>query len=92
MKKRIIAVLMLAVLALSMLAGCAEEEVQTITKQEAMQIALEDAGFEVTAVSGIHAHEGEQNGAPVYEIHFSVGETEYTYLIHGQTGEILSGK
>ena len=87
--KKLIATVLAAILCLSMLAACGEEE-KTLTQQEAMQIAVADAGYEVTQVSGIHAHVGEENGTTVYQIHFNAGGTEYTYLIDGSTGDILS--
>ncbi|MBQ5712673.1 MAG: PepSY domain-containing protein [Oscillospiraceae bacterium] len=86
--KKFITIALATLLCLSLLAGCGEE-VKTLTQQEAMQIAVSDAGYEVTQVTGIHAHEGEQDGSLVYQIHFNANGTEYTYLIHGQTGEIL---
>ena len=87
--KKLITIALAALLCLSLLAACAEEP-KTLTQQEAMQIAVSDAGYEITEASGIHAHEGEQNGGLVYQVHFSAGGNEYTYLIDGQTGEILS--
>lgn len=90
MKKKVLA-LLLCVLLIGLLAACGEDAAQQgITQQKACQIAVEDAGYTVTEVTGLHAHEMEQDGAPAYQIHFSCGEASYTYMIHGETGEILS--
>lgn len=96
MKKRIFSLVLVSLLLVALLAACAESEDKTpsegITQQKACQIAVEAAGHELTEVTGLHAHEGDQNGATIYEIHFSCGEESYTYVIHGETGEILSKK
>lgn len=89
MKKRIFVIVALAVLALSMFAACTEETA-VVTEDKAIQIALEDAGCEAKNVTGLHVHTGTEGKIPVYQIHFSHGEDDFTYVISGLTGEILS--
>ena len=89
MAKRIISLFLLAALALCLFAACSEES-SVVTEDKAIQIALKDAGCEAKNVTGLHVHTGTEGKIPVYEIHFSHGEDDYTYVINGLNGEILS--
>ena len=61
-----------------------------LTKEEARDIALKDAGFAQDQVSWLHVEYEVDRGIPQYEVDFHQGPWEYSYEIHGSTGEILS--
>ena len=89
MTKRIVVLLILAALGLCLFAACTQES-NVVTQEKAIQIALQDAGCEAKDVTGLHVHTITQDKAPAYQIHFSHGEDDFTYVIHGLTGQILS--
>ena len=89
MAKRIISVILLAVLALCLFAACSEES-SVVTEDKAIQIALEDAGCEAKNVTGLHVHTITQDKVPAYQIHFSHNGNDFTYVINGLNGQILS--
>lgn len=60
-----------------------------ITKEEAIDIALKDAGFTADQVNGLHAEFDYDDGRPEYEVEFRQGGYEYDYEIHAETGTIL---
>ena len=60
-----------------------------ISREEAMDIALKDAGFTAGQVSGLHAEFDYDDGRPEYEVEFRQGGYEYDYEIHAETGAIL---
>lgn len=92
--KRLIAAALLVLMMLSVFTGCGEkEETPTqqaqISTQEAVQIAVTDAGYAMTDVTNAHPHTGQQDGQTVYEVHFECDGKNFTYVISA-TGEILS--
>ena len=90
MNKRIIAVIMLAAVLLGVLAGCQKEK-GPVTAEEAKQIVIDHTGAESKEISDIHVHIEENDAGEVcYSIHITVRRVEYTYVVHGMTGEILS--
>lgn len=86
MKKRILALLLTAVMIFS-LCACGNK---AISAQKAQQIAAKDAGIKVADAEDIHTHIGtDADGTPYYNIHFSADGTPYNYQISAK-GEILS--
>ena len=67
-----------------------KEETVLIGKDKAKSIALKHAGFSADEVSGLKVEYEKDDGIPVYEVEFCKDYLEYTYEIHGETGEILS--
>ena len=61
-----------------------------ITKEEAIAIALADAGFTQDQVTRLRAEFDYDNGRPEYEVDFHQDRYEYDYEIHAETGKILS--
>ena len=61
-----------------------------ITKEEAIAIALADAGFTQDQVSRLRAEFDYDDGRPEYEVDFHQDRCEYDYEIHAETGKILS--
>lgn len=89
MKKRWIALVVLAAMVLSLCVACSSQK-KLLTDEEAQKIAVEAAGLTVEQVSDLHTHFNVADGTPQFQIHFDYGGEEYEYLIHGRTGEVLS--
>ena len=114
--KRLIALTLIVVLALTVLAGCASKpadntapannktvntsnpatadntvtEKRKLTEDEAIEIALEHAGFAKSDVSKLHAEYDYDDGVYKYEIDFRQGMYEYEYEIDALDGKIIS--
>ena len=100
MKIRMFAVLLVAVLCLSAMTGCAfgkpaKEKLETSLSEEVMpaeraeDIAYTHAKVEPTEVTGLHTEMDADDGYYKYEIEFWYNGVEYEYEIHAVTGEIL---
>lgn len=61
-----------------------------ITKEEAIAIALKDAGFTENQVTRLRTEFDYDDGRPEYEVDFHQGGFEYDYEINAETGAILS--
>lgn len=70
--------------------GAGPAPLTALTLEEARDIALVDAGVERGQAVFTEAEADTENGVPVYEFKFSVGDTEYTYEINGHTGAVYS--
>lgn len=70
--------------------GAGAPALTALTLEEARAIALADAGVERGQAVFAEAEADTENGVPVYEFKFSVGNTEYTYEINGHTGAVYS--
>lgn len=68
----------------------ASPESSRITKEEAIAIALKDAGLTEDQVTRLHAEFDYDDGRPEYDVDFRQGRYEYDYEIHAETGKILS--
>ena len=60
-----------------------------LTADEALDIALKDAGVGKNQIREIENNLDRENGILVYDIEFKSGNTEYSYDINAQTGEII---
>ena len=88
MNRRIVAVLMLALLVLGLFAGC-QEESEVISQEDAVAVVLEELGKtedEVTA----HVHVTTHEGMPCWGVYVTVDGQTYLYAVHCETAEILS--
>ena len=61
-----------------------------ISKEEAIAIALKDAGFSRDQITGLRAEFDYDDGRPEYDVDFRQDRYEYDYEIHAETGKILS--
>lgn len=61
-----------------------------ITQEEALEIAVKDAGFVMDDVFYYDIEKDYEDGAEIYEVEFQVGHQEYSYEIEVQTGRIIS--
>lgn len=68
----------------------ASADANLITKEEAIAIALKDAGFTEDQVTRLRTEFDYDDGRPEYEVDFHQGGFEYDYEINAETGTILS--
>lgn len=61
----------------------------TISKEDALGIALKDAGATKDSITDYESELDYELGIMVYDIEFKSGDTEYSYEIHAESGEIL---
>lgn len=61
-----------------------------LTADEALSIALEKAGVKKENISNLENHLEHDDGTWVYDIDFDTSDTEYSYDIHADTGDIIS--
>lgn len=61
-----------------------------ITKEEAIAIALPDAGLSENQVTRLKAEFDYDDGRPTYDVEFRHDGWEYDYEIHAESGKILS--
>lgn len=87
MKKRIIALCLLAALALTLFAACGKKDA-AISTEKAQKIALQEIGKTAADVDDVHVHATQYDGAPCYEVHITDGSEEiYVYI--DRTGQVL---
>lgn len=65
-------------------------DTQTLTEDDACNIALAHAGFSADQVTLLHAEYDWDHGIPHYDIEFYKDKVEYDYDVHAETGEILA--
>lgn len=87
MKKRMIALVLLAVFALG-IAACNKNS--ALTSEQAQKAALEHLGISQSDVADIHTHVTSENGIPCYSFHIATTDGEHTVVIHAGTGEVIS--
>lgn len=61
-----------------------------LSKEEAIAIALKDAGLKQSEVTQLRTELDYDNGRAEYEVDFRHDHWEYDYEIDGETGKILS--
>lgn len=88
MLKRIAAIILLVVMALGLLAGCAEEK-EPISQAEAVHIVMEDMGVEEEDDPDIHVHEGTYKNKPCFNVYITVNGVSKTYVLAVNGGEII---
>lgn len=88
MKKRLIALVLLVVLALGVFTACGNKS-GAITAEQAMAAAFQDAGVSADDASNVHVHVMDKDGIPCYSIHFSAGGKEHSVLISAADGSVV---
>lgn len=71
-----------------MLSSCAGDVKPELSADEALDIALEQAGVTRADIRDLENNLDTENGVLVYEIDFEAGNTEYSYDVNATTGEI----
>lgn len=82
--KKWIAMLLLAALLCSVLAGCKAK----ITAEEAYQIVLDDLGVAAALAETPHIHDATYENKPCFNIFVTVNGISLNYIV-SQTGKIL---
>lgn len=89
MKKRIISLLLIAVMMVSLLAACGNDG--PLTTDDATEVVLEDLGVKEKNVDSLDVHiTTAADGTACYLVFVTVDGEHLEYVIHGLTGEILS--
>jgi len=91
MSKKILIIVIVAICLILAATGIILYQVFTpeLTEDQAVAIALEDAGLTNEQVSYVNAHLDHDDGTLVYEIEFREGRTEYEYTVRASDGKIL---
>lgn len=61
----------------------------SISKEEALDIALKDAGVTKDSIRDYESELDRELGVLIYDIEFKSGDKEYSYEIHAENGTIL---
>ena len=88
MKKRIVSLLLVALLVLSLFAGCGKKDV--LTQEDAQKVALEYAGLKASDVEDVHVHVTSSDNIPCYSVHITTAEGDFSVIIDAKTGEVLN--
>lgn len=87
MTKRVISLLLVAVLALGILAGCGSKK--ALTADQAQKLVFKDLGVKESQVDSVDYHVVTQDGVVCYLVFISVGDEHWQYSVAAATGEIL---
>lgn len=85
--KKLFAVLLVALMVLG-LCACQEKK-ELISEKEAIDAALEHAGYNIQDVTDIHVHKSDYEETTVYSIYFSHSGKSYSLVVDGYSSEIL---
>ena len=87
MAKRMICLVLLAVMAIGLLAACGKDG--PLTTDEAIRIALDDLGVREKNADSTDIHPTTADGEACYAVYISVDGRHWEYIIHGYSGQIL---
>lgn len=90
MKMKKLAAVIIAAAAAGMFTGCGIFGGNDIGRDEALEVALADAGVEESDTTRLKVSEDRDDGRKIYEIQFDAGDREYDYEIQASDGRILS--
>lgn len=90
MKKRVIALLLLAVMLVGALAACGKEEL--LTEAEVKKIVTDHACADGSVAGNVDFHGiGEtKDGQVCYQVYITINGKTFLYQVHATSGEILS--
>ncbi len=63
-----------------------------LTKEQAVEIALNAAGLTKEAVTDLEAELDEERNISVWEVSFETGQTEYSYEINANDGKLINAE
>lgn len=84
--KRMISLLLVAVLVLSLFAGCGSK---SLDPNDAKKLVLKDLGIREAETDSIDYHVTTVDGLACYLLYISAGDHHWQYTVVGATGEIL---
>ena len=85
--KKIMALLLAALLVGTLLVGCGGG---VVTEEKAKEIALKEVDLKESQVDDIHVHMVTEKGLPCYSVHITAGDREFSVLIDIASGDILN--
>lgn len=88
MTKRIVSLLLIAVMAIGLLAACGNND--PLTVDDAKAVVLKDMGVKEKNVDSIDVHITTSDGVACYAVYISIGSEHWEYVIHGHSGQILA--
>ena len=88
MTKRIISLLLVAVLTLGLLAACGNDG--PLDAEDAKKVVLTDMGLKERQVDSIDVHMAPMGESVGYAVYVTVDGHHWVYLVDGLSGEILS--
>ena len=89
MMKRIVSLLLVAVLVLGLLSACGKNG--PLTPEDAKAVALKDMGIKERNADSVDAHlSNGPDGVPCYVVYITVDGEHWEYVVDGISGEILS--
>ncbi len=89
MTKRIVSLLLIAVMVIGLLAACGKDG--PLTADDAKAVALEDMGIKEKHADSVDTHLGtDANGVPCYFVYITIDGEHWEYVVDGISGEILS--
>lgn len=88
MTKRLISLLAVAVMLLSLLAGCGKSG--PLSVDDAKKVVLSDLGVKESQVDSLDVHITTVGDVACYAVYVSIDDEHLEYLVDGLTGEILS--
>ncbi len=86
-----IAIILTALLLVLTFAACGTSETQApkISAEEALEMALAEAGVTPESVRNLTNNLETENGILVYDIDFTSGILEYSYDVNAETGDVV---
>ncbi len=88
--KKIMIILSVLTVILSLAACGRSANDPSISAEEALDIALNEAGVTRDSISDLDTGLEEEDGRLVYDIDFKVGTAEYSYDVNAKNGDIVS--
>ena len=88
MTKRIVSLLMIALLIVGLLAACDNDG--PLTVEDAKKVALKDLGVKESKVDSVDVHMTPIGDTVGYAVYISMDGENWEYIIDGISGEILS--
>ena len=88
MTKRVISLLLVAVMAFFLLSACGKND-GPLSAEDAKKVVLKDLGTKESKVDSVDVHVSTFDGAACYAVYVSVGGQNWQYIVKGTSGEIL---
>ena len=88
MTKRVISLLLVAILAFGLLAACGNED-GPLSAEDAKKVVLQDLNTKESKVSSIETHVTTVDNTPCYAVYVSVEGKHWQYVVNGLSGQIL---
>ena len=88
MTKRVISLLLVAILAFGLLAACGKND-GPLSSEDAKKVVLQDLNTKESKVDSIDIHVTTVDNTPCYSVYISVAGQHWQYVVNGISGQIL---